>query len=391
MGAERTKMIENKAEQNKWIKAILMAVIFILLCIPSVGKLVQLHQVYPITENRNRAERPGLSQAWQALIDTGEYCTAFEDWFNDNFQLRDLFIRTKNQIQYSLFDLASGVYVGEDDYLFYQSVVAFEQIYNERLSDDELGEIDSLLLELKERVEALGAEFYCMFPPQKNTVFPERAASVPVTRPTPNRYEQWCQELGSGELGESFIDVLPVLRGAEENYPTYYKTDFHWNSYGATVAFTELVNRVAGREIYSPENYQVAYGGWFQGGQLNNFSTLKVQGEQLLVTIKNGSITMADRTGESSFLPVTSYLVNTEDAPLGKILFIGDSYTLYLMYSNSGVLDCFSEVYYVNMNSIDYTDLLSRVESGMVDYVLFEKIESSIYNYPEILRTLLGK
>lgn len=382
---------QNKVNRNKGVKLILVLVIFLLMCIPSFGKLIRLHQVYPITENRERSQRPALSEAWQALVDTGEYCSSFEDWFNDNFQLRDLLIRTKNQIQYSVFDLASGVYVGEENYLYYESVVAAEQIYNEKLTDEQLDEIESLLMELKERAEELGAEFYCMFPPQKNTVVWERAESIPIDRQTPNRYEQWCDRLKSGVLAESFVDVLPALQSAEEVYPTYYKTDFHWNSYGATVAFTELVDQIAGEQIFSADDYQVIFKDWFQGGQLNNFSTLTEQGEQQVYTIKNSAITMSDHTGESGLQPVTNYWVNSGEAPLGAVLFIGDSYTQYLMYASSGVLDCFSEVYYVNTNHVDYSDYLSKLESGAVDYILFEKIESSMYNYTEILSTLLGK
>lgn len=383
--------MENKVNKNKWLKIIVTVAIFLLMCIPSFGKLVYLHQVYPITENRERAQRPDLREAWRAFVDTGEYCAAFEDWFNDNFQLRDLLIRTKNQIQYSVFDLASGVYVGEEDYLYYQSVVAAEQIYNEKMSDGQLAEIEGLLLELKDKTEVLGAEFYCMFPPQKNTVSPERAESVPVERQDPNRYDQWRQMLGEGELADNFIDVLPALQGAEESYPTYYKTDFHWNSYGATVAFTEWVNQLAGEEIFSTDDYQVIIKDWFQGGQLNNFSTLTAQGEQQVYAVKNGPITMYNDPGASALQPMTYYWRNTAEAPLGSALIIGDSYTLYLMYASSGVLDSFSEVYYINMNNVDYTDFLSKVEVDMIDYVLFEKIESSMYNYSEILRTLLGK
>ena len=195
----------------------------------------------------------------------------------------------------------------------------------------------------------------------------------------------------SGDLAECFVDVLPALQDAEKEYPTYYKTDFHWNSYGATVAFTELVNQIAGEKIFSANEYQVVLKDWFQGGQLNNFSTLKAQGEPQVYTFKSEAITMVDRTGEGAMQPITNYLVNSSEAPLGTALFIGDSYTLYLMYASSGVLDCFSEVYYVNMNYVDYTDYLSKVEYGAVDYILFEKIESSMYNYDEILNKLLGK
>lgn len=386
---EEKRGIEEKAGQHRGGKVLLIGVIFLLLCIPSFGKLVRLSQVYPITENRERAQRPPLGQAWKALLDTGEYCSEFEAWFNDNFQLRDLMIRTKNQLAYSLFGLANGVYIDHEGYLYYQSVVAVEQISNEKMSEQDLRELTDLLLRLKDVTEEKGAEFYCMFPPQKNTVFSERADELPVQRPEPNRYELWCGRLESGDLADSFVNVLPALREARKAGPIYYKTDFHWNAHGATAAFTELANRIAGRTVYSPDQYRIGYGGFFQGGQLNQFSVLKTQGETEVYAVKNGAVTMQNRTAESPIRPVSIYLANSAKAPLGRLLIIGDSYTLYMMAAQSGLFDCFSEVYFVNMNQIDYAEYLSRVEPGSVDYLLFEKIESSLYNSADILRRLL--
>ena len=65
---------------------------------------------------------------------------------------------------------------------------------------------------------------------------------------------------------------MPVLREAEKNYPTQYKTDFHWNSYGATVVYGEIVNLIAQKEgieegVFDETHYVVEWIDGFKGFQ----------------------------------------------------------------------------------------------------------------------------
>lgn len=69
------------------------------------------------------------------------------------------------------------------------------------------------------------------------------------------------------------------------------------------------------------------------------------------------------------------YVNSDSSAMLGKILLIGDSYTQYLLSSDSGLLDCFKEVYFVHVNNAEHVleNLLDKV-----DYIVIERIEVSI-------------
>ena len=48
----------------------------------------------------------------------GNFADGLNAWFDDRVGFRDLFIRTKNQIDYSLFATSRKVYVGKDGWLF---------------------------------------------------------------------------------------------------------------------------------------------------------------------------------------------------------------------------------------------------------------------------------
>src|SRR4051812_30882841 len=67
--------------------------------------------VAPIDERRQQAPFPPLNLLLRA---TGEFATGFNKWFDDRFGLRDLFIRSKNQVDYSIFGISRKVVVGKD-------------------------------------------------------------------------------------------------------------------------------------------------------------------------------------------------------------------------------------------------------------------------------------
>src|ERR1700704_3487062 len=77
---------------------------------PFFGAIVQ-----PVDEHRtaNPFPSPGL-----LLRANGDFADGLNKWFDDHVGFRDLFIRTKNQIDYSVFSTSRKVYVGSDGWLF---------------------------------------------------------------------------------------------------------------------------------------------------------------------------------------------------------------------------------------------------------------------------------
>ena len=54
-----------------------------------------------------------------ALFGTnGDFAAGLNAWFDDRVGFRDLFIRAKNQIDYTLFDTSKKVWIGSDGWLF---------------------------------------------------------------------------------------------------------------------------------------------------------------------------------------------------------------------------------------------------------------------------------
>lgn len=344
---------------------------------------------YAINENRNKKELP-QSEWWTALVDDGSYCAELENYFNDNFKTRDFFIRVKNQIKYTVFHESDGVYIDKEGYLYYRDVIDKSEIINEKMTDGEVERSINSLAELKNYLQMCGKDFYFMIPPQKNTAFPQRIVTNTVVRPSPNAYERFLDKIDSSVVKQNFVDVLEVLREGEEYYPTYNKTDYHWNYYGATIAYMQLVNAISQSKnlgkIYTEKNFEVYFLHKFRGGQLMELNILQDISEEQVRVKKVGEITMTDIQYDRYFYHYSAR--NSVDAPLGNLLIIGDSYSEWALQSESGLFDCFQEVKYVRKNVVE-NDIDEYI--NWADYVVFESIEIDICNMESIIGNVLDR
>lgn len=369
-----------KLQKSDIYKLCVIVIGILMLCVPcALGFKMRGMQIKPVDENRVHARWPEGS-IMQIFTSDGSYCTEVESFFNDRFGLRDLMIRTKNQILYSGFGITKGVYEGDDGYLAYQSLVAKAQITIERMTEEELKGMVTSFESVIDYLDQKDIAFFFLLAPQKNEVFPERFTSLPVKRPTPNNYEKLCSLLKENDKTSShFVDAESILYEAEKQYPTFFKTDFHWNSYGATAVYTEVVNACAAYDglepVFGPEDYTVVEQEGFCGGQINDMPLLfSWPAETSYETVKNTELMYYEVTdGTEPNQAIAHYVNPNGNAPLGRVLMIGDSYTWYMIAAYSGIIDCFSEVYWVHVGLME--NALTNY-ADMVDYVIFEQVES---------------
>ena len=72
--------------------------------------------VAPVEERRDASPFPSL----HLLAGTnGDFAAGLNKWFDDRVGFRDFLIRSKNQIDYTLFRTSKKVHIGADGWLFY--------------------------------------------------------------------------------------------------------------------------------------------------------------------------------------------------------------------------------------------------------------------------------
>lgn len=169
------------------------------------------------------------------------------------------------------------VIIGQNGWLF------LGDTYDKTLSDDRkpATEIDRLTAKNIETATAAwnaylsgqGVKlFRVMIGPNKGTIYPENMPKWAAPA-SPNPTDALLEE----DAGRFYVDLRPALREAKQTIKEdlYFKTDTHWNTLGAGVAFKDFARRVAkaAPDLKWPADslYEVARITPRSGGDLANF------------------------------------------------------------------------------------------------------------------------
>jgi len=197
-----------------------------------------------IVENRKLAKLPDLNLTKDGIT---KFTKEFTSYFNDNFGARETLIRNHAYIKAFVFGESpdKNTILGKDGWLYLGTGNTIgDYRHTNPLSNEELNRW-KLALEAKQRwLSAHGIAYLFVIAPDKHSVYPEfmpdRFNIVQVDSP--------IDQLVKYLLNHSSVEVLdlrPALLLAKGKYPTYSKTDTHWNDFGALVAYLEIMKRLS--------------------------------------------------------------------------------------------------------------------------------------------------
>ena len=190
------------------------------------------------------------AHAWPAATLHGpvrDLTSAFERAFGDRFGGRDLLARVHHAIKAKGFGVSpvSTVMLGRDGWLFFlgEDGHALDRHFRGVLPFE--GSVEDMVRELARRHEALAARgiaYIVVVVPDKFSVYPEHLpAWVTRTRTTPlDRVAAAMREDGRVR----FLDLRPSLLASKDHRQLYYRTDSHWNYFGAAVGYEVLMREV---------------------------------------------------------------------------------------------------------------------------------------------------
>ena len=213
--------------------------------------------VPPVEERRTPSPFPSP----RLLLDaSGDFSAALNNWFDDRVGFRDLFIRTKNQIDYSLFGTSRKVYVGAQGWLFDHGnpdPVA-------GLDAAGLAALERSFLTLAERLHDKGVRLIVVGYPDKSRVYPEMAPPQLPLRPPDGNYDKFRQFLAS-QSALTFIDAETIIKREKSRTQDhlYALTDLHTTQAGQLPVVKEIIAQIAraeGRDdIVWSENFRLTH------------------------------------------------------------------------------------------------------------------------------------
>ena len=249
---------------RRWTDVLVIGLFCIGIALPLAAQLSGWSQAFDeSTENRQAAAFPQLEYKRRGPVmlprkgSMVEFPEKFEAYFNDHLGLRRELIRGYTLAKVhgitpgALASLTVGkqslapVIVGREGWLYYSGESAVENYRcTSPLTSAELEHWKQSLVSRGRWLAARGIPYVLMFTPDKPTIYPEYLPRAINRVGEKSRLDQLVAYLGE-HTDLTVIDVRGVLVAGKAQYPTYHRTDTHWNMYGALLGYQQLMQAVS--------------------------------------------------------------------------------------------------------------------------------------------------
>lgn len=233
----------------KAIRCILIAVFVVVIWLPILQMNFHFYKEFDDMENRELAPPPVFHSG-----DPDRFPSDSENYLDDNFGFRPDFIRWNSILRVKLLGVSpiQSVILGKDSWLFYRSeALADGNTINDfrgtlPLSEAELARLQQRIEENARAFSRMNAVYLAVIAPNKNTLYSEFLPdSINRFQPV-TRLDQLVEYLKVHSKVQ-IIDLRETFREAKGGYPLYWKTDSHWNTYGAHLGYRRIIEALSAR------------------------------------------------------------------------------------------------------------------------------------------------
>lgn len=206
-------------------------------------------------ENRNLAKKPKFSL--EALED-GSYTKKLETFINDHFLFRDEWISLKSISEYALGKIENNnIIYGKNGYMFDKI-----KSYDKDRFYKNLEALNIFISKFDGRVST-------MIVPNSYEIYDDY---VPLGANLLNQKEI-IDEIYNSNSKDNNIDLISLFKENKEKY-IYYRTDHHWTTYGAYLAYSEYIKSLGEKPIelnaFKENHVENFYGTYFSKSKAFN-------------------------------------------------------------------------------------------------------------------------
>jgi alginate O-acetyltransferase complex protein AlgJ len=161
--------------------------------------------------------------------------------FQDNLYKKDFLMEKVAWLRIELGDrVFPQALLGKDgwmEYTSYGNIDDFQNVKPLRNKKDLVKQLKPFNNFLKSQ----GITLLIVVAPNKATIYPDKLPEQIKSLPTQSRLDILLSYLEESDL-PVMVDLRPALWAARQKQDVYYKTNTHWNGYGAFVAYTMIIN-----------------------------------------------------------------------------------------------------------------------------------------------------
>lgn len=214
---------------KKAMSSILGLCFIVLLAVTFIVNIFTPDKGFSEEENRVLQEKPDFSLSNYM---EGRYESKLETYVNDQFLLRNAFIKIKATADVTAGKLESnGVYRGKDNYLMEELTVPSDKLMENTLSS---------LKQFKRQYKKLNAFF--LLAPNAGNILEEKLPNFTRLNDQDKSMDKFFKEIKS--YGYTPIDVRDTFAKHTEDTQLYYRTDHHWTTDGAYLAYKQAVKKM---------------------------------------------------------------------------------------------------------------------------------------------------
>ena len=227
----RTK---EQSPHKDWGALIFVVAVMVALSLPFV--------CMPFAPTNDEAELQELA-VWPKLSDDGainvDYLSEAGAYFDDHFAFRQQIITANAHLFAQGLETSptSQVVVGSDGWLYYAGTMADYQ-RTALLSDRAIDNAAFNVSLMQRYAQEQGAQFLLMVAPNKNSLYSQNMPYYELAGTGPGNAERL--QLAFDDYGVNTLNLFDLL-GADERV-LYMKTDTHWNTEGARIAYDAALN-----------------------------------------------------------------------------------------------------------------------------------------------------
>ena len=233
--------------KHRGIPLLLIIAFFGALCLPVLQMRFHFFPEPENTENRELAQAPTGPYA-----SLGEFAEGWERYAVDNFGFRPYLIRWNSILKLTFLGVSPvpSVILGKDSWLFYHSeALADGNTINDfrgtiPLSQAELVRLQRQLEANQRAFAARNIAYLVAIVPNKSTIYSEYLPDSIRTFRSTTRLDQLVDHMRRHSQVK-ILDLRDALFRAKSEHPVYWKTDSHWNSYGAYIGYVEIMRQLS--------------------------------------------------------------------------------------------------------------------------------------------------
>lgn len=228
---------------NNRLRNILVALVFsIFLILPVIQFVTNAFPVFDVDENRKMSELPSFS-----LSEYSEYPDDFNDYYTDNFILRNQFLVFNSYFKSNALNSApinTKAIIGKDGWMFSLDNLKKVHFAKDVLNDKQLNRFYNIFKYREKFLDSIGCVYYVVIAPVKSTIYPDKIPSY-YGKPADTTLTDQVIDLLDTVAGIRLIDLREPLKVGKKYIRTYHKTDTHWNYYGSFIAYNEIAKSLS--------------------------------------------------------------------------------------------------------------------------------------------------